>query len=616
MDLKKYVRQNLVRFLLGASQVLLALPQSANPDSLEQKVQLIFPIDGTIVTSAFDTNPLQQGLQIPVIGTIPAGRKILINNYPPELITLNPGEKKQLSNYLELVGESGSAEMRIGKHIQHINTQENQLFVYQLTASSPSIELEILVQEADGPFLSTPSFYYDARQEKTYAVTIDDAADALAEVTATRPASLFNHPTFKFLKEMHEKYNAVFSLYLFYEGTLYKDFNLSKMPSQYQKEWGENAPWLKLGFHARRMNPPYPYATASYQTAREDFLTVKNQVMHFAGEESWDEIMCSHYWSGSLESCRAWQDLGIKGLYAAHRGRQSYYLPRAINQMLSFLDSFYDAEEGIYFIQNDIWLERDFPTTSNLQERVHEEMDQLSEKNPLGMHNIHIFTHESFLLPQNHFHKIPEKMEAALSWLAKKNYAAEFDEKNPFLELLPPPAPSRLRKEKQGENEHITWTHRNKGKTLYVVSRKNIRQASNPWISTGETEQKHWQLLPEERQDFFAYRITAIQENGKKSQSPPFVPRPSPSSEELALIIYPNPFNQKTVIHYSIPYSERVSMRIYNLLGQTIQQFPTRQQAPGQYQQEFSAGGLASGVYIVQLQVGKQRAVKKMLLVK
>jgi hypothetical protein len=79
---------------------------------------------------------------------------------------------------------------------------------------------------------------------------------------------------------------------------------------------------------------------------------------------------------------------------------------------------------------------------------------------------------------------------------------------------------------------------------------------------------------------------------------------------------YPNPFNPTTTIKYSIPNTERVTLKIYNILGQEVATLIDEEQKPGVYELKFDATNLASGVYFYRLQAGKFNAVKKMMLVK
>ncbi len=79
---------------------------------------------------------------------------------------------------------------------------------------------------------------------------------------------------------------------------------------------------------------------------------------------------------------------------------------------------------------------------------------------------------------------------------------------------------------------------------------------------------------------------------------------------------YPNPFNPTTTIKYSIPNTEHVTLKVYNILGQEVMTLVNDTQRPGVYEVKFDASGLASGVYFYRLNAGSFTAVKKMLLVK
>lgn len=81
---------------------------------------------------------------------------------------------------------------------------------------------------------------------------------------------------------------------------------------------------------------------------------------------------------------------------------------------------------------------------------------------------------------------------------------------------------------------------------------------------------------------------------------------------------YPNPFNPSTTIAYSIPEYSKVSLIIYNTLGQKVAELVNDYQYPGKYKVDFSADskGLSSGVYFYSLKAGEYYAVKKFLLLK
>lgn len=79
---------------------------------------------------------------------------------------------------------------------------------------------------------------------------------------------------------------------------------------------------------------------------------------------------------------------------------------------------------------------------------------------------------------------------------------------------------------------------------------------------------------------------------------------------------YPNPFNPNTVIGFSLPKQQHVSITVYNALGQVVRTLADRSYEAGHYSVTFNASELASGVYIYRLQAGAQAVTKKMILQK
>jgi len=79
---------------------------------------------------------------------------------------------------------------------------------------------------------------------------------------------------------------------------------------------------------------------------------------------------------------------------------------------------------------------------------------------------------------------------------------------------------------------------------------------------------------------------------------------------------YPNPFNPTTIISYSLKTDARVKLTIYNLVGQSVQVLVDGFQGTGDYEVNFDASDLPSGIYLYKLQVGDYSSVKRMTLVK
>lgn len=80
---------------------------------------------------------------------------------------------------------------------------------------------------------------------------------------------------------------------------------------------------------------------------------------------------------------------------------------------------------------------------------------------------------------------------------------------------------------------------------------------------------------------------------------------------------YPNPFNSSTTISYSIPHSDFVTLKIYDVLGREIQPLVNEFQKPGTYSANFDATKLSSGIYLYKLNVGNDFVeTKRMLLIR
>jgi hypothetical protein len=86
---------------------------------------------------------------------------------------------------------------------------------------------------------------------------------------------------------------------------------------------------------------------------------------------------------------------------------------------------------------------------------------------------------------------------------------------------------------------------------------------------------------------------------------------------------YPNPFNPTTKIKFSIsdlPDGKAgfrfVSLIVYDVLGNEVAILINEEKPAGEYEVEFSAEGLKSGIYFYRIQVGDFDQTKKMILLR
>ncbi|MDD5087635.1 MAG: T9SS type A sorting domain-containing protein [bacterium] len=79
---------------------------------------------------------------------------------------------------------------------------------------------------------------------------------------------------------------------------------------------------------------------------------------------------------------------------------------------------------------------------------------------------------------------------------------------------------------------------------------------------------------------------------------------------------FPNPFNATTQIGYELPKASRVTLAVFNLLGEEVASLVDEVQAAGMHTVVFEGSGLASGVYLYRMQTDGFVQTRKMVLLK
>ena len=78
----------------------------------------------------------------------------------------------------------------------------------------------------------------------------------------------------------------------------------------------------------------------------------------------------------------------------------------------------------------------------------------------------------------------------------------------------------------------------------------------------------------------------------------------------------PNPFNPMTRIQYNLPQSQKVALRVYDLAGRMTVILVDDYEQAGTHEVVFDGHGLASGVYVYQLQSAGSMINRKMVFIK
>lgn len=150
-----------------------------------------------------------------------------------------------------------------------------------------------------------------------------------------------------------------------------------------------------------------------------------------------------------------------------------------------------------------------------------------------------------------------------------------------------------------------------------TINAVNGSVAVNSWIDGDALKSKVRKLY---------YKITAVDINQHESLFSNIVWRFGRLGKTISQDIsnieyklfdnYPNPFNPSTKISYSIKEEGLVTLKVYDILGKEIATLVNENKPAGNYEAEFSASQLPSGMYIYKIQAGSFTDVKKMLLTK
>jgi len=79
---------------------------------------------------------------------------------------------------------------------------------------------------------------------------------------------------------------------------------------------------------------------------------------------------------------------------------------------------------------------------------------------------------------------------------------------------------------------------------------------------------------------------------------------------------YPNPFNPRTSVRYSLGRPMHIRLEVVDLVGRVVATLADQKQEAGSYLLEFDAGHLGSGLYLLRLTSGTQTLTQKMILIR
>ena len=117
----------------------------------------------------------------------------------------------------------------------------------------------------------------------------------------------------------------------------------------------------------------------------------------------------------------------------------------------------------------------------------------------------------------------------------------------------------------------------------------------------------------------YHYRLLQRDLDGTTHYSEPLVVEVTNPNTFVLEQNYPNPFNPSTSIQFSIPVKARVSLKIFDIVGQEVAKLIDGELAAGYHEVVFNAAKISSGVYFYRIEANgvngqNYNSVKKMIL--
>lgn len=134
----------------------------------------------------------------------------------------------------------------------------------------------------------------------------------------------------------------------------------------------------------------------------------------------------------------------------------------------------------------------------------------------------------------------------------------------------------------------------------------------------GTTTEKHFYQFIDESVLYgkIAYRLKQIDFDGTTEFSDIVEVDFKTPVEFVLAQNYPNPFNPNTKIVVTIPFTSKIHLAVYDLLGQLVSEIAAEEYQAGTHEFDFEASGIPSGIYFYKLESASFQDTKKMIYIK
>ena len=168
-----------------------------------------------------------------------------------------------------------------------------------------------------------------------------------------------------------------------------------------------------------------------------------------------------------------------------------------------------------------------------------------------------------------------------------------------------------------GSDVKLTWVTATELNNLgFELFRNGVKLAFIEGRGTTNEKQEYFYEDIDLQQGIFNYWLEQIDFDGTRNISAEisaqiFVPSVFTLEQN-----FPNPFNPSTTINWQTPIGSWQSLKVYDLLGREIATLVNEYKPAGNYEVNFNAENLSSGIYYYTLTVESFTESKRMLLIK
>ncbi|MBX2977120.1 MAG: T9SS type A sorting domain-containing protein [Ignavibacteriaceae bacterium] len=116
---------------------------------------------------------------------------------------------------------------------------------------------------------------------------------------------------------------------------------------------------------------------------------------------------------------------------------------------------------------------------------------------------------------------------------------------------------------------------------------------------------------------FIKYRLKQIDNDGQYSYSNEVEVEIENIPTEYTLYQnYPNPFNPSTTIKFGLPKDSKVTLEVYNIIGEKVTTLINQEMSAGYHNVNYSGNELSTGIYIYRITANEFTSTRKFVLMK